>query len=41
MTEQYFLATKTLVALWWLYFAQIQDERVNSYAIDFRATASR
>ena len=41
MTEQYFLATKTLVALRWLYFAQIKNKRVNSYAIDFRATASR
>jgi hypothetical protein len=34
---QYFLATKTLVALRWLYFAQIKNKRVNSYAFDFMA----
>ena len=37
MTEQYFLATKTLVALRWLYFAQIKNERANIYAFDFMA----
>ena len=38
MTVQYFLATKILVALRWLYFAQIKNKRVNSYAIDFMAS---
>ena len=31
------LAAKTLVALRWLYFAQIKNERANIYAIDFMA----
>ena len=31
------LAAKTLVALWWLYFTQIKNERANIYAFDFMA----
>ncbi len=37
MMVQYFLATKVLVVLRWLYFARIKDERANSYAFDFTA----
>ena len=37
MTEQYFLATKTLVALRWLYFAHIKNQHENTYAFDFMA----
>ena len=31
------LAAKTLVALRWLYFAQIKDERASTYGFDFMA----